>query len=290
MQLSDSPGYKKIFLLFGFLAALIPSLRAEFLEVAPQVKIFYESAGEGKPLVFIPGWTMTSGIWREQVSNLSKTYRVITFDPRSHGNSTKAVAGNSLQQHAKDLRRLIEELNLKKVTFIGWSMGIATILEYVNLYDNDRLNALILVDGSPCKLKKEDWPYGMSTDEAYKTLMDFENKRTAQTNQFVDSLFKTDRPDSELEWIVNEALRTPTSVATVLAYDYFYLDRRPFLMKIDVPTLLIMTGENRGAGEYMKGAIPNSELSIFDGVGHALFMEDPKKFNDRVAAFLKSVP
>lgn len=290
MQRSDSPGYKKILLLLSFLATLIPSLRAEFLEVAPQVKIFYESAGEGKPLVFIPGWTMTSGIWKEQVSNLSKTYRVITFDPRGHGNSSKAVAGNSLQQHAKDLRRLIEELNLKKVTFIGWSMGIATILEYVNLYDSDRLNALILVDGSPCMLKKEDWPYGMSTDEAYKTLMDFENQRTAQTNQFVDSLFKTDRPDSELEWIVNEALRTPTSVATVLAYDYFYLDRRPFLMKIDVPTLLIMTGENRGVGEYMKGAIPNSELSIFDDAGHALFMEDPKKFNDRVATFLKPGP
>jgi pimeloyl-ACP methyl ester carboxylesterase len=40
----------------------------------------------------------------------------------------------------------------------------------------------------------------------------------------------------------------------------------------------------------MKGAILNSELSIFDGAGHALFLEDPKKFNDRVAAFLKSVP
>ncbi len=290
MQFSDSPSFKKILLLLGFLGALISNLRAEFLEVAPQVKIFYESTGEGQPLVFIPGWTLTSGIWKEQVSTLSKSYRVITIDPRSHGNSSKAVAGNSLQQHAKDLRKLIEELNLKRVTLIGWSMGVATILEYVNLYDNDRLNALILVDGSPCMLKKEDWPYGMSADEAYKTLMGFENQRTAQTNQFVDNLFKTDRSDSELEWIVNEAMRTPTSVATVLAYDYFYSDRRPILSKINVPTLLIMTGENRGAGENMKGAILNSELSIFEGAGQALFMEDPKKFNDRVAAFLKSVP
>ena len=119
MRFSDSPGYKRILLLFGFLPALISNLHAEFLEVAPQVKIFYESAGEGKPLVFIPGWTMTSGIWKEQVSNFSKTYRVITIDPRSHGNSSKAVAGNSLQQHAKDLRRLIEELNLEQ-SHIHW--------------------------------------------------------------------------------------------------------------------------------------------------------------------------
>ena len=290
MPFSDSPVFTKVLLVFGCLAALISSLHAELLEVAPQVKIFYESVGEGKPLVFIPGWTLTSGIWKEQVNTLSKTYRVISIDPRSHGNSSKAVTGNSLQQHAKDLRRLIEELDLKSVTLIGWSLGVATILEYVNLYDNDRLHALILVDGSPCMLKREDWPFGMTTDEAYKTLMGFENERLAQTNHFVDNLFKTDRSDSELEWIVNEAMRTPTSVATVLAYDYFYLDRRPILSKIDVPTLLIMTGENRGVGEYMKGAIQNSELSIFDGAGPALFLEDPKKFNDRVAAFLKSVP
>jgi non-heme chloroperoxidase len=290
MQFSNSPGPMRILLSLCFLPALVSNLHAELLEVAPQVKIFYESTGEGQVLVFIPGWTMTSGIWKEQVTNFSKTYRVITIDPRSHGNSSKTVAGNSLQQHAKDLRKLIEELNLNNVTLIGWSMGVATILEYVNLYDNDRLKALILVDGSPCMLKKEDWPYGMSADEAYKTLMGFENQRSVQTNQYVDSLFKTDRQDSELDWIVNEAMRTPTSVSTVLAYDYFYLDRRPLLSKITVPTLLIMTGENESVGEYMKGAIPNSELSIFDGLGQAIFLEDPKKFNERLAAFLKSAP
>ena len=290
MQSSDCPGYKKILFLLCFFPAMHSSLRAEFLDVAPQIKIYYESAGEGEPLLFIPGWTMTSGIWKEQVNSFSKTHRAIAVDPRSQGNSSKAVAGNSLQQHARDVRKLIEELKLNKVTLIGWSMAVGTILEYVNLYGNDGLKALILVDGSPCMLKKEDWPYGMTADEAYKTLMGFENQRTAQTNQFVDNLFKTDRSDSELEWIVNEALRTPTSVSTVLAYDYFYMDRRPYLSKIAVPTLLIMTGENKGVGESMKSTIQASELSIFEGLGQALFIEDPKKFNDRVAIFLKSVP
>ena len=268
---------------------MLPYLHAEFLEVAPQVKLFYESAGEGETLLFIPGWTMTSGIWKEQVNSFSKSYRVITIDPRSHGNSSKAVAQNTLQQHARDLRKLIEDLKLPTVTLIGWSMAVGTILEYVNLYGNDRLNALILVDGSPCPLKKEDWPFGMTAEEAYTTLMGYENQRTVQTNQFVDNMFKTDRPDSELDWIVNESLRTPTSVATVLAYDYFYLDRRPYLSKIGVPTLIIMTGETRGIGEYMNSKIQGSKLSIFEGLGHALFIEDPKKFNDQVAAFLRSI-
>ncbi|MFN8006588.1 MAG: alpha/beta hydrolase [Terriglobia bacterium] len=270
--------------------ALSFPLHAEFLEVSAQVKLFYESAGAGNPLVFIPGWTMSSGIWNEQRAVFSKTHRVITFDPRSQGNSSKAVSGNSLQQHAKDLRKLIEDLNLHQVTLIGWAMAVGTILEYVNLYDDDRVKALVLVDGSPCLLKREDWAFGMSPDDAYRTLMGYENQRVAQTSQFVESLFKTDRSDTELDWIVNDAMRTPTSVATVLAFDYFYADRRPLLSKITLPTLLVMTLENKGVGDYMKGAIQTSTLNTFDGVGSAIFLEDPQKFNDCLATFLRSLP
>jgi non-heme chloroperoxidase len=262
---------------------------SELIEVAPQIKIFYESSGEGDPLLFIPGWTMTSGIWKEQVTAFSKTHRVLVMDPRSQGNSSKALAGNSLQQQAKDLRKLIETLNLDGVTVVGWSMAVAVLLEYVNLYGNDHLKALVLVDGYPCLLKKEDWPYGMTPEESHKFLMEFENQRTAQTRAFVDQMFKTDRSDTELEWIEKEALRTPTTVSTVLGFDYFLFDRRPYLSKISVPTLLFMTTEGKDVGEFMKTKISGAQLVIFEGAGHALFLEDPKKFNERLAAFLRSL-
>src|SRR5688572_29196143 len=223
----------KLLVVFLALASLLPLLaHAEFIEVAPQVKIFYESSGQGGPLLFIPGWTMTSGIWKEQVATLSKTHRVIVMDPRSQGNSSKALAGNSLTQQAKDMRRLIEELRLDSVTLIGWSMGVAVILEYVNQFACDRLRSLILVDGLPSFVKKEDWPYGFTAEEMYNVLTRVENQRVLQTNQFVDNLFKTDRPESELEWIVKECMRTPTTIATVLAYDWYAVDRRTYLAKI----------------------------------------------------------
>ena len=266
-----------------------PPLYSEFVEVAPQIKIYYESSGEGDPLLFIPGWTMTSSIWKEQVTAFSKTHRVLVMDPRSQGNSSKALAGNSLQQQAKDLRKLIESLNLDNVTVVGWSMAVAVLLEYVNLYGNDHLKALVLVDGYPCLLKKEDWPYGMTPEESHKFLMDFENQRLAQTRLFVDQMFKTDRSDTELEWIEKEALRPPTTVSTVLGYDYFLFDRRPYLPKISVPTLLLMTSESKEVGEFMKTKIAGSQLTVFEGLGPALFLEDPKKFNERLAAFLKSL-
>jgi len=264
------------------------SLRAEFVEVAPQVKIYYESSGQGNPLLFVPGWMMTAGVWKEQVATFSKTHRVIVMDPRGQGNSSKVLSGNTLQQQAKDLRRLVESLQLNGVTVVAWSMAVAVVLEYVNQFGNDRLKSVVLVDGWPSMVKKEDWPRGLTPEETNRLVLDWENNRMVKTNEFIDSMFTTERSDPELEWMVKEALRTPTTVATVMGYDYFSSDRRPLLSKITVPTLITMTAENKEIGEFMKSQIPNAQLTVFEGLGHAMFLDDPKKFNERLAAFLKS--
>jgi non-heme chloroperoxidase len=282
------PRFPLVWMLLLFLAHPL-SLRAEFVDVAPQVKIYYESSGQGDPLLFVPGWMMTAGIWKEQVAAFSKTHRVIVMDPRGQGNSSKVLSGNTLQQQAKDLRRLVEILQLNGVTVVAWSMAVAVMLEYVNQFGNDRLKSVVLVDGWPSMVKKDDWPRGLTADETNRLVLDWENNRMAKTNEFIDSMFTTERSDPELEWMVKEALRTPTTVATVMGYDYFSSDRRPLLAKIAVPTLITMTGENKEIGEFMKSQIPNSQLTVFEGLGHAMFLDDPKRFNERLAAFLKSI-
>jgi non-heme chloroperoxidase len=272
------------------LLALPSTSHADFIEVAPQVKIYYESTGQGEPLLFVPEWTLSSGIWKEQVNAFSKTHRVVVMDPRSHGNSSKVLAGNSVAQQARDLRKVIEGLQLDRVTLVGWSMAVVVLLEYIHRFGNDRLRGLVLVDGGASLVKKDDWPYGRTSEEAYQWIADFEIDRLSQTNRFVDEMFKTDRSDSELEWIVNEALRTPATIATALFYDMVVGDRRPYLAQIKVPTLLVVAGENKEMGETLKGKIGGAQLSVFESVGHALFLEDPKKFNDQLAAFVKSLP
>jgi len=259
------------------------------VEVAPQVKIYYESSGQGDPLLFVPGWMMTAGVWKQQVAEFSKSHRVIVMDPRGQGNSSKVLSGNTLQQQAKDLRRLIESLQLTGVTVVAWSMAVAVVLEYVKQFGNDRLKSLVLVDGWPSMVKKDDWPRGLTAEETNRLVLDWENNRMAKTNEFIDNMFATERSDPELEWMVKEAMRTPTTIATVMGYDYFSSDRRPLLANIAVPTLLTMTAENKEVGEFMKSQIPHSQLTVFEGLGHAMFIDDPKRFNERLAAFLKSI-
>jgi len=122
-------------------------VRGEFVEVAPQVKLYYEISGQGSPLLFVPGWMMTAGVWKEQVAAFSKTHRVIVMDPRGQGNSSKVLSGNTLQQQAKDLRRLVEILQLDGITVVAWSIALAVVLEYVRQFGNDRLRSLAPVDG-----------------------------------------------------------------------------------------------------------------------------------------------
>ncbi len=261
----------------------------ETVEVAPQVQLYYESTGQGPPLLFIPGWTMTVGIWREQVAAFSKNHRVLVMDPRCHGNSSKVLGGNSLGQHARDLRKLVELLQLKDVTVVAWGTGVSTALEYVNQFGNDRLAALVLIDGAPSFLKKDDWPFGLTQEELYKVVMSCENQRVEETDRFIDTLFKTNRPESELDWLAKESFRTPTSIASLLLYDSIAGDRRPSLSKITVPTLIVSSTENRDIGEYMKGKIPKARHLVFEGVGRALFLEEPGKFNEALNNFLRTI-
>ncbi len=281
---------RQVMLALAVLSLLSPSYtQAELLEVAPQVKLYCEISGEGTPLLFVPGWTMTSGIWKEQVAAFSKTHRVVVIDPRGQGNSTKVLSGNTLNQQARDLRRVMEILQLDGVTVVVWSMAVAVALEYVNQFGNDRLKALVLVDGSPSMVKKEDWPHGLTPEDTHKLITDWEDHRMARTNELVDGMFKTERTESELEWIVKEAMRTPTTVSAIMGFDYFSGDRRLLVSKIGVPTLILMTSENQSIGEFLKSQVSKSELTIFEGLGHAMFLEDPKRFNERLAAFLQSI-
>ncbi|MCG8456128.1 MAG: hypothetical protein MI919_07590, partial [Holophagales bacterium] len=84
--------------------ALTPLLlgAAGRVEVAPGVEMHYVEAGEGRPIVFVPGWTMTTELFRAQIEGFSEHHRVLSFDPRSHGKSTKTSEGNTYAQHGRD--------------------------------------------------------------------------------------------------------------------------------------------------------------------------------------------
>jgi pimeloyl-ACP methyl ester carboxylesterase len=130
-----------------------------FLEVEPGVELYYEERGKGDPLVFVPGWAMSTGAFVHQFSHFSKTHRVISFDPRSQGRSTVTLQGNDYTTQSTDLCRLLDHLEIENPILIGWSYGCLALWGMVRLRGTAPLRGLVFIDMSPAPVtdRDDDW-------------------------------------------------------------------------------------------------------------------------------------
>jgi pimeloyl-ACP methyl ester carboxylesterase len=127
--------------------------------------LWYDDQGCGTPLVFLHGWCMSSVVWGMQTAELSKSFRVIALDLRGHGLSGTVASTPDFEHFANDLCDLIQLLDLSNVILIGWSMGGQVALQAASGLV-DRLAALALVSATPCFVEAENFPYGLSANEA----------------------------------------------------------------------------------------------------------------------------
>lgn len=252
------------------------------------IKIRYLEAGSGdRALIFIPGWTMSAEIWKEQIPYFaSRGFRVIAFDPRSHGRTSQTDTGNTYQQHAADLHAFLQELEIEDSYLVGWSSGVATILEYVSSSETITPEKIVFVDGSPGGLKMDDYPGSITVNQAKKILLGFQQDRDKATERLVRDLFEVRQPEWLIQDLIKDSLRTPIGAAISLYTDYFIGDRRPALMHVSVPCLIMATPDNQAAAEYMKSKIARPELKALEGVGSAMFLDKPQAFNQALESFL----
>ncbi len=108
------------------------------------VRLFYEDTGQGRPLILIHGWTFSGRFFHRNISTLAEHARVITVDLRGHGRSDKPDRGYRISRLAADLNNLLEQLNLRDVTLLCWSLGAPVIWSYLELFDRDRVRDITL--------------------------------------------------------------------------------------------------------------------------------------------------
>jgi non-heme chloroperoxidase len=254
------------------------------------IKIHYLDAGAGDhALVFIPGWTMTAEVWKEQIPYFaSRGFRVIAMDPRSQGQTTKTEEGNTYHQQAADLLAFMKALKLERqqTTLIGWSAGVAVLLEYVSSPETSMPERLILVDGGPMGRKEVDYPSGATVPQARDRLLAFEDDREKAADQFVRSLFKSRQTELLYKELADSSRKTSTGTAIALFFDLYTGDRRTALSRVSAPTLIMVRADLRSVGEYMQSRISGSKLAVIEDVGHALFLEKPQAFNQTLEEFL----
>jgi len=252
------------------------------------IKVHYLEAGTGdKIIVFLTGWTMPAEVWAEQFPYFTaRGFRVIAFDPRSQGETTKTETGNTYQQHAADLYELLLSLKAEHSFLVGWSSGITTLLEYISSPESIRPNKIILVDNYPSAFKKDDYPGAETLSRVRSNFLKIQQDRKKYTEEFIRGLFKQPQPASLIKDLNKGSLKTPVGAAISLLFDLATGDRTAALERISIPTLILTTQENQALGEYMHSKISRSELKVIEDAGHAIFLDKPQTFNQAVEMFI----
>jgi non-heme chloroperoxidase len=268
------------------------TVRNDYFVTKDSTKIHYLDSGQdtGLPiLVFVPGWRVPPVIWEAQIDYFSKNRRVIAVDSRSQGDSTKTTEGNTPEVRAADLHELITSLGLKQVVLVGWSQGVQDVAAYVDQFGEEKPAGLVFVDSPVSAGPAEVQLRPEFVKQQLGMIATFARHPKEYSEGMAAAIFKKPHDASFIDRLVVDMLKTPISTAeAMLVMDMFAVDRRPVLEKISKPTLIVVSADGPlfEAEKEMGAHIVGSKFITMEGVGHALFVDDPVKFNELVQQFL----
>ncbi|WP_017589942.1 alpha/beta fold hydrolase [Nocardiopsis ganjiahuensis] len=135
-------------------------------ENSTPVEIYYEDQGTGRPVVLIHGYPLNGHSWERQTRELlAAGYRVITYDRRGFGKSSKVGSGYDYDTFAADLDTLLNTLDLRDVVLVGFSMGTGELARYVSRYGHERVAKLAFLAAlEPFLVARDDNPEGVPQD------------------------------------------------------------------------------------------------------------------------------
>lgn len=250
--------------------------------VIKQGEIGLSAAHQFPSILFVPGWTMPAWIWQSQIDYFARDYRVVAMDPRSQGQSSQTSDGLYPAARARDIKAVVDQLHLAPVVIVAWSMAVVETMAYVDQFGTGDFAGLILVDNDAGGRAPGD------ADQDFGLLKGVLEDRQKAADGFIRNLnFKKPHPEDYINKVEKASLQVPTNSAVTLLVGYFVADYRPVLPKIDKPVVVCAAKSGyMGTIVAMQKNIPNSKLEIFEGDGHALFVDDPDKFNALVEDFL----
>jgi non-heme chloroperoxidase len=268
-------------------------VRERKVDVGEGVSLRVIEAGQGgSTLVFIPGWSTGADIWRRQIDAFAKTNRVIAFDPRSEGESTKTTSGNTPETRAQDLHALLERLGVRRPVLIGWSQGVQDIAAYVEHYGTKDLAGIVLVDAAV-----SDGADGMAarpqeTAEQFKMFAIYQAHQQEYLGGMMRAIISEPQSDDVIKGLVSTGMKTPPDVGVgMLVADMFGMNRIPALKKIECPTLIIASAKSFELSRQQAAAnqIPHARFEKIEDAAHAVFIDQPDRFDELLKSFIASL-
>jgi peroxiredoxin len=272
-------------------------------ENSVDVDLYYTDQGpsDAQPVVLIHGFPLNGESWgKQQAALLDAGYRVIAYDRRGFGASTKAASGYDYDTFAADLHVLIEDLDLRDAVLVGFSMGTGEIARYLSRYGSGRVaKAAFLGSLEPYLLKTEDNPEGAGPQEFFDGIaQSVRDDRYAFIAGFFKDFYNLD--DNLGSRISQEALDGSVQVANLAgnaaiaaAPLTWPTDFRADVPAVDVPTLILHgTADNilpiDVTARRFKDLLPDATYIELEGAPHGLLWTHGAEVNEALLAFLKS--
>ena len=257
-----------------------------------------DTGGDGRPVVLIHGWPMSGEAWSAQVDVLhSAGYRVITYDRRGFGRSDKPLIGYTYESLSEDLSALLDELDLRDATLVGFSMGGGEVASYCARMGVARLRSVVFASSvTPYLLHTKENPDGsLSVKQAAQMATSLTTNQDAFYDQFVTDFFSVDGElkvsDDQRKAALDLCHQAGKAAALACLSSFGKTDFREDLPKVTVPSLVIHgdgdeTVPFEGSGKRTHEALPDSRLYAIAGGPHGVNVSHGDEFNDALLAFL----
>ncbi|WP_028265479.1 alpha/beta fold hydrolase [Arthrobacter sp. MA-N2] len=268
-------------------------------ENSTEIEIYYEDHGTGQAVVLIHGYPLDGSSWEKQTAALLDAgYRVITYDRRGFGKSSKPTVGYDYDTFAADLNTLLEALNLNDAVLVGFSMGTGEVARYISTYGSGRVaKAVFLGSLEPFVLQTDDNPGGVPQSVFDGLTEAVTTDRYAFFTEFFKSFYNSDTflgtprlSEESVRASWNLAVQSGAH-ASVAAQPTWLTDFRADIPKIDVPALIVHGTEDHilpidVTGRRFTEALPNADYLEIDGAPHGMLWTHGAEVNKALLDFL----
>ena len=274
-----------------------------FFRTSDDAILYFEdhSPEKGSPIVLVPGYCCTTHIFDNNIPTLSKEHRVITFDPRGQGSSSKGLQGHTVARNCQDIKELLDNLNVEDACLLGWSMSGQFIVKYFDMFGAHRVKALGLIDCPLGAMYDEPWNAhglkGFNTTHFNDQLKMVYNGWEGYVTFFCHMMYDGN-DDSKVEWCAGQMLQTPPWIAFAIYSDMTMTNCYELLEKINIPMVFFgadgkvtANGRELASKWWPEGAknAPYTESYPFEHGGHVFFDVYPDEFNEKLLHFMDAI-
>ena len=267
-------------------------------ENSTDIELYYEDHGSGQPVVLIHGYPVDGSAWEKQTAALLEAgKRVITYDRRGFGGSSRPTSGHDCDTYAADLSHLLAKLDVHDSVLVGFSMGTGEVARYLSRYGSSRVSkAVFIASLEPFMLQTDDNPDGVPAEVFEGTLNAAKADRYAFFTSFFENYYNLD--ENLGSRMSEEALRASWQLAanmspytSVWVQPTWLTDFRADIEKIDVPSLILHGTADRilpidVTGRRFSKMLPSATYLEIEGAPHGMLWTHGEEINKALLDFL----